>query len=114
MTREDAINVLSSFRVVGLRAGKGMLHKAICMAIDALWELEYRSTPPVLTIDELRDMVGEPVYIVKGDIGWWDIVWYFSSGGWMYTATNEYLRIESCGVEWRAYRHKPEVVEHGR
>ena len=59
-----------------------------------------------LTLDELRTMAGEPVYIVDGDVAWWDIV-SFSLQGWLYLVKGKQLRYSRYG-EWLAYRHKPE------
>ena len=59
-----------------------------------------------LTLDELRKMDGEPVYIVDGDVAWWDIV-SFSVQDWLYLAREEELRYSRYG-EWLAYRQKPE------
>ena len=65
-----------------------------------------RNTP--LTLDELRKMNGEPVYIVDGDVAWWDIV-SFSLQGWLYLVKGKQLRYSRYG-EWLAYRQKPEDV----
>ena len=59
-----------------------------------------------LTLDELRKMDGEPVWIVAGDVSWWDIV-SFSVQDWLYLAREEELRYSRYG-EWLAYRQKPE------
>ena len=59
-----------------------------------------------LTLDDLRKMDGEPIYIVYGDVAWWDIV-SCSVQDWLYLAREEELRYSRYG-EWLAYRQKPE------
>ena len=59
-----------------------------------------------LTLEELRQMDGEPIYIVDGDVAWWDIV-SFSAQDWLYLAREEELRYSRYG-EWLAYRQMPE------
>ena len=75
------------------------------MAISAIRKQEQQPNAP-LTLDELRKMDGEPVYIVDGDVAWWDIV-SFSVQDWLYLAREEELRYSRYG-EWLAYRQKPE------
>ncbi len=66
-----------------------------------------------LTLEELREMDGEPVWITKMD---------GSGGVWMLVdAEYELCReghgemavFENCGKTWLAYRRKPEEVTHG-
>lgn len=63
-----------------------------------------------LTLEELRGMRGEPVYVVKGKCQWWDIV-DFIAGGWLYLriANKTDLAIDGYSNGWLAYRRKPEV-----
>ena len=63
-----------------------------------------------LTPDELQEMDGEPVYIVDGDVAWWDIV-SFSLQGWLYLVKGKQFRYSRYG-EWLAYRQKPEEDKH--
>ena len=82
-----------------------ILREALDMAISALRQQDARKNDP-LTLDELRQMDGEPIYIVYGDVAWWDIV-SFSAQDWLYLAREEELRYSRYG-EWLAYRQKPE------
>ena len=87
-----------------------ILREALDMAISALRQQEHfrevtKKVEP-LTLDELRKMDGEPIYIVYGDVAWWDIV-SFSVQDWLYLAREEELRYSRYG-EWLAYRQKPE------
>ena len=65
-----------------------------------------------LTLEELRGMRGEPVYVVKGKCQWWDIV-NFTAGGWLYLriANKTDLVLDDYGTKWFAYRRKPEVQD---
>ncbi len=65
-----------------------------------------------LTLEELRGMRGEPVYVVKGKCQWWDIV-DFTAGGWLYLriANKTDLALDDYGTKWLAYRQKPEVQD---
>ena len=80
------------------------------MAISALRQQDHfrevtKKVEP-LTLDELRKMDGEPVWIVAGDVSWWDLV-SFSVQDWLYLTRGEELRYSRYG-EWLAYRQKPE------
>ena len=86
MTREEAIEVLENgewweeltewYMVVNPEHNK--LHDAVDMAISALRKqgnsIEIEAIKP-LTLDELREMDGEPVWVVYGeDEGMWALV----------------------------------------
>ena len=106
MTIEEAIEILRYQRfVVDFQT-----EKALEMAISALRQedrfLEVTKKVEPLTLGELRKMDGEPIYIVDGDVAWWDIV-SFSVQDWLYLAREEELRYSRYG-EWLAYRQKPE------
>ena len=87
-----------------------ILREALDMAISALREQDVADKNvgknTQLTPDELQEMDGEPVYIVDGDVAWWDIV-SFSLQGWLYLVKGKQFRYSRYG-EWLAYRHKPE------
>ena len=59
-----------------------------------------------LTLDELQKMDGEPVYIVNGDVSWWDIVSH-SSKYFLFLTREEAMPFIRYG-QWMAYRQKPE------
>ena len=83
----------------------------IDMVMDDIDEMP-TLTPPneALTLEELRGMRGETVYVVKGKCQWWDIV-DFIAGGWLYLriANKTDLAIDGYSNGWLAYRRKPEV-----
>ena len=85
--------------------------EALNMAITALREKEERDNPKLLTMDELKKMNGEPVWVVE--LNYWAVVTVLEGGRWddgIYVCT----RIGSVSYEWDAeirnlhcYRHKP-------
>ena len=111
MTREEAIEILraESGDVSCNTVGVARWMEAIDMAISAIRQQEQDRNKP-LTLDELRQMDGKPVWIVAGDVSWWDIV-SFSVRDWLYLARGEELRYSRYG-EWLAYRQKPEEDDH--
>ena len=60
-----------------------------------------------LTLDEMRDMPCEPVYIVVGCASWWDIVSY-AGMEYLYLKVEGSLPFRDYGKNWAAYRQKPE------
>lgn len=87
-------------------------HDDLCaMELAMAWNrrAQQQSNKP-LTLEELRGMRGEPVYITKGKCQWWDIV-DFIAGGWLYLriANKTDLAIDGYSNGWLAYRRKPEV-----
>lgn len=82
-----------------------MKHVQLRAWLTELREIKQERNAP-LTPDELQEMDGEPVYIVDGDVAWWDIV-SFSLQGWLYLVKGKQLRYSRYG-EWLAYRYKPE------
>lgn len=78
---------------------------------DAIEAWNRRAKPPnaPLTLDELRQMEGEPVWIHAPEIPQrrgWAIVEGFDDEA-MYVAYAE-LTLDGYGKYWWAYRHKPE------
>ena len=115
MTNEEAIKILEypvkKWSMEWDEREDGLsYYEALDMAISALRQQDHfrevtKKVEP-LTLDELRKMDGEPIYIVDGDVAWWDIV-SFSVQDWLYLAREEELRYSRYG-EWLAYRQKPE------
>ena len=119
MTREEAIKVLENPDVsIGVSARIGQdpeywrkLRPALDMAISALREQEHfrevtKKVEPI-TLDELRQMPCEPVYIVAGYVSWWDIV-SFAGMEYLYLKVEGSLPFRDYGKNWTAYRQKPE------
>ena len=85
-----------------------ILREALDMAISALRQQETaanRNDP--LTLDELREMPCESVYIVAGYVSWWDIVSY-AGREYLYLKVEGSLPFRDYGKNWTAYRQKPE------
>ena len=79
------------------------------MAISALRQQEHDRNEP-LTLDELRQMDGEPVYIVE-NTEYWAIVNSFDQAGvylLSYGNPDDYGYFGLYGKTWLAYRQKPE------
>ena len=122
MTREEAIEYWNGLRkTFSSQLEKeenyfGRMHlqttiDAIDMAISALRQQEHfrdltKKMEP-LTLDDLRDMPCEPVYIVVGCASWWDIVSY-AGMEYLYLKVEGSLPFRDYGKNWTAYRQKPE------
>ena len=129
MTREEAISVLEEskrqneimrdnpntfFKVSDIVTGEKNAQKridALNMAISALRQQEHfrevtKKVEP-LTLDEMRDMPCEPVYIVVGCVSWWDIVSY-AGMEYLYLKVEGSLPFRDYGKNWTAYRQMPE------
>ena len=82
-------------------------------AIEALQEKLEREKNPPLTLEELRVMAGEPVWIKTIDSFWdgWGIV----TGGCdlVYDGDGDEWYTEEYGSKWLAYRHKPDHFREG-
>ena len=121
MTREEAIEWMQEEKASFERApdlnGCPMTEywqKAIDvydMAISALRQQDHfrevtKKVEP-LTLDEMRDMPCEPVYIVAGCASWWDIVSY-AGMEYLYLKVEGSLPFRDYGENWTAYRQMPE------
>ena len=117
MTREDAIKVLrtESIELGGSAPSVCRFWEALDMAISALRQQEHfrevtKKVEP-LTLDELRRMEGQPVYIVE-NTEYWAIVNSFDQAGvylLSYGNPDDYGYFGFYGKTWMAYRHKKEV-----
>ena len=107
MTREKAIKELQFYA----EHSWGDLNDVFEMAISALRQQEHfrevtkKVEPP--TLEELREMPCEPVYIVAGYVSWWDIV-SFAGMEYLYLKVEGSLPFRDYGKNWTAYRQKPE------
>ena len=109
MTREEAIEAI---KCNWPDSRYTILREALDMAISALRQQETvtnRNEP--LTLDEMRQMPCEPVYIVAGYVSWWDIV-SFAGMEYLYLKVEGSLPFGDYGKNWTAYRQKPEEDDH--
>ena len=111
MTREEAIKVLrtESVEIGGNAVSVCRFLEALDMAISALRQQETvtnRNEP--LTMDELRKMDGEPVWVQSPGIpeyGRWAIV---EGAGENCLFLHDDFTCHDYGKTWLAYRQKPE------
>lgn len=113
MTREEAIEILRKNRPTSDQRPCGVeLCDAVDMAISALRQQErFGETNKSLTLDELRRMEGQPVYIVE-NTEYWAIVNSFDQAGvylLSYGNPDDYGYFGFYGKTWLAYRQKKEV-----
>ena len=107
MTRERAAELLSEVMVLD----DPEMAEAHRVAISALRQQErFGDTNKTLTMDELRRMEGQPVYIVE-NTEYWAIVNSFDQAGvylLSYGNPDYYGYFCLYGKTWLAYRQKPE------
>ena len=97
------------------------LWPALELAVVALREKAERENPTPLTIEELQQMIGEPVYVISPRRSRWYIVHSYHSPDvygrcfmlTSYTSGKEHFLMTECGSVWKAYRHKPKEEPHG-
>ena len=113
MTNEEAIKVLrtESIELGGSAPSVCRFWEALDMAISALRQQEcVGDVNKSLTLDELRRMEGQPVYIVE-NTEYWAIVNSFDQAGvylLSYGNPDDYGYFGLYGKTWLAYRQKPE------
>lgn len=129
MTAEEAIRILApetTFEALteieyyggfnGERAQISAVNEACRLAVAALRVQQEMENPKPLTLKQLRQMNGEPVWCVslkneKSEYAILRIVemsrtWYIAVSG----ASAGYGDKDTYGKTWLAYRHKPEVA----
>ena len=121
MTREEAIKILEypvlKWSMEWDEREDGLsYYEAIDMAISALRQQErFGEVNKALTLEELRQMDGEPVWVEfqDGSGGCWGLVHItvfthiVFANGLFCTVGKPYF-----GKTWLAYRHKPEEDDH--
>ena len=116
MTREEAIKILEypvkKWSMEWDEREDGLsYYEALDMAISALRQQEcVGDVNKSLTLDELRRMEGQPVYIVE-NTEYWAIVNSFDQAGvylLSYGNPDDYGYFGFYGKTWLAYRQKPE------
>ena len=105
MTREDAIKVLrtESVEIGGNAVSVARWLTALDAVVKALEEVPDKDVGKnePLTLDELRKMDGEPVWLVNQNGGRWVIM----SGAYLFDRRKN----ADYGKTWLAYRQKKEV-----
>ena len=115
MTREEAIRILEgqfdkscgNYRYQN--AQKLDFEDALWMAISAIRAQQEPESNQPLTLDELRQMDGEPVYIAENTEYWAVVNGFDERGIYLLSHGNpyDYGYFELYGKTWLAYRHKP-------
>ena len=118
MTNEEAIKVLltESVEISGNVAIVARFLAALKMSVNALTEQQNVTDTDVgkndpLTLDELRQMDGEPVWVNHYNGGEWVTV-HWNRYDHISTSFKAVLRSEEYGGRWLAYRQKPEEENH--
>ena len=107
MTNEEAIKVLrtESIELGGSVPSVCRFWEALDIAISALRQQEcVGEANKALTLDELRQMDGEPVWCVS-------LGAELSRGNGWYIGVNNWF-MNGYGKTWLAYRQKPEEDDH--
>ena len=87
-----------------------LIAEALHMALDALREKAERDDPKPLTLEELRQMDGESVWIVWPDGRIKSQWWIVKSPDWYLMEFDDPIAEKRYGSVWIAYRHKPRDV----
>lgn len=124
MTTEEAIAYWEVFqREIDLlyplcdersKATLGEQREPVALALSALRAQQKLESNQPLTMDELRQMEGEPVWVVFGECGDWRIPDFIDIGAYrgfirFTDRSSEFL--DDYGKDWLAYRHKTEEVQ---
>lgn len=111
MTREEAIKFASHAQSL---TDIPEVKEFYALAETALREQAERENPKPLTLDELRQMDGEPVWLETGEVsigeqicGSWEIFIGRESAIYYFTRRKRGFFAEHYGKTWLAYRSKP-------
>lgn len=107
MTADEAIAIINGAQVVVTNRNPDKFVAAIARALIALRLERQRDNPKPLTIEELKQMKGEPVWVQGPGIpeyGRWAIV-EDAFGNSLYLVND--FTCHDIGKTWEAYRHKP-------
>lgn len=114
MTREEAIRWIEQISERYIHGGDddfdAKRREALNMAIKALQTQKFTLPNGPLTINELREMEDEPVYISNVDSGYYAFVReVLDHSVWVFDKTGNciLLPISTFGKDWLAYCHKP-------
>ena len=96
------------------KATLGEQREPVALALSALRAQQEAETNHPLTLDELRQMDGEPVWVVPTGETDWSAHWDIFGQGYATASSNTkrakmyFLYAEHLGKTWLAYRHKTE------
>ena len=105
MTTEEAIEIFEVWAECNYKS----THDAAVMAISALRAQQQAEANHPLTLDELRQMEGEPVYIAENAEYLAVVNGFDERGMYLLSSGNldDYGSFKLYGKTWLAYRHKP-------
>lgn len=83
---------------------------ALKLAIHALENEKMRQDPSVLSLEQLKNMYGQPVWVEHNNGGEWVTV-HWNSLGCISTAYKATLDKEAYGDGWKAYPFKPGSID---
>lgn len=124
MTIQEAIKQLDGANAMLFNRNMVAFNRAIIMAITALQEKAEREDPKPLTLEELRQMDGEPVWVVdlrpksvnkycvisiSAPLKYQDIDHY--NVAYIPGTEHDWYSFDEYGKIWIAYRHKPKEVQ---
>ena len=125
MTAKEALKILTGAEIMVLNRMHDKFMDAACVALECLREKVDRENPKPLTIEQLRQMDGEPVWVAdlrEPDqsgccVIYADKVSLPIYGDKYCTAAipgieNTWYAFNTYEKEWLAYRHKPKEEHH--
>ena len=112
MTREEAISIIERVKHTESKwPGTEDTLEALDMAIAALRSQQQAEANKPLTLDELRQMEGEPAWVARGECGWWrilDIIYKSGHEEFVLFDDGSSDPLADYGKDWLAYRNRPE------
>lgn len=106
MTAEEAIAILNGAEVMVLNRNPQVFTAAVGRAITSLFLEKQRNNPRQLTIEDLRQMDGEPVWMVWSDGRIKSKWWIVGSCDWLAMDFDDPIMVKRYGSDWVTYRHK--------
>ncbi len=113
MTAEEAIAIITGAQTMVINRDPDKFVAAIDRALISLRLERQRDNPKPLTIEELRQMNGEPVWVkplnAAKDKGEWCVTDFYkdSFDALIPGIDNTWYESKDYGKTWEAYRHKP-------
>ena len=107
MTPKDALKILTGAEIMVLNRFHDKFMEAARIALECLREKAERENPKPLTIEELRQINGEPVWLDGFE---WRVCYgtsTFTGSEYLETGMGCSIPLDGYGQTWFAYRHKP-------
>ena len=109
MTKIEVMDALKELRYDVQRTGSASSVAALMFAIDAVRELMKQDVP--LTLEELLEMEGEPVWVRHRHGGEW-VIAHWNALDIIAGALQDVLFKHEYGETWLAFRHKVKEEHH--